>query len=69
MSVRFWAAEHWCQDESGGVRHSFEAVVLLFAVLMLPAVLIQDSGLHSPWGFVADGLRVHERLDRLEARP
>lgn len=56
MSLRFWAAEHWCQDESGKVRHSFEAVVLLFAVLMLPAVLIQDSGLHSPWGFVADGL-------------
>lgn len=23
---------------------------------MLPAVLIQDSGLRSPWGFVADAL-------------
>jgi len=38
------------------VRHSFEAVVLVFALLMLPAVLIQDSGLHSPWGEVADAL-------------
>ena len=26
------------------------------ALLMLPAVLIQDSSLHSPWGFVADAL-------------
>jgi voltage-gated potassium channel len=56
MSAPFWAAEHWCQEESGKVRHSFEAVVLVCAVLMLPAVLIQDSGLHSPWGAVADGL-------------
>lgn len=56
MSRRFWAAEHWYQEESGKVRHPFEAVVLLLALLMLPAVLIQDSGLHSPWGFVADGL-------------
>jgi voltage-gated potassium channel len=53
---RFWAAEHWCQEESGKVRHSFEAVVLLFALLMLPAVLIQDAGLHSPWGQLADAL-------------
>jgi len=56
MTAPFWAAEHWCQEESGKVRHSFEAVVLVCAVLMLPAVLIQDSGLHSPWGFVADTL-------------
>ena len=56
MRAPFWAAEHWRQEESGRVRHSFEAVVLLFALLMLPAVLIQDSGLHSPWGFVADSL-------------
>jgi voltage-gated potassium channel len=56
MSAPFWAAEHWCQEESGKVRHSFEAVVLACAVLMLPAVLIQDSSLHSPWGAVADGL-------------
>jgi voltage-gated potassium channel len=56
MSSPFWAAEHWCQDESGKVRHSFEAVALLCALLMLPAVLIQDSGLHSPWGVVADVL-------------
>ncbi|HEY1564677.1 MAG TPA: potassium channel family protein [Gaiellaceae bacterium] len=56
MNAPFWAAEHWCQEESGKVRHSFEAVVLLFAMLMLPAVLIQDSGLHSPWGYVADSL-------------
>jgi voltage-gated potassium channel len=56
MNARFWAAEHWSQEESGQVRHSFEAVVLVFALLMLPAVLIQDSGLHSPWGYVADSL-------------
>ena len=56
MSRSFWAAEHWCQEESGKVRHSFEAVVLVCAVLMLPAVLIQDSSLHNPWGKVADGL-------------
>ena len=56
MRAPFWAAEHWCQEESGKVRHSFEAVVLVCAVLMLPAVLIQDSSLHSPWGAVADGL-------------
>ena len=49
MTAPFWAAEHWCQEESGKVRHSFELVLLLFALLMLPAVLIQDSGLHSPW--------------------
>jgi hypothetical protein len=49
MTAPFWAAEHWCQEESGKVRHSFEAVVLVCAVLMLPAVLIQESGLHSPW--------------------
>lgn len=56
MTSRFWAAEHWTQQESGKVRHSFELVVLIVALLMLPAVLIQDSGLHSPWGWVADGL-------------
>jgi voltage-gated potassium channel len=56
MSAPFWDAEHWCQEESGKVRHSFELVVLLFALLMLPAVLIQDSGLHSPWGYIADTL-------------
>jgi voltage-gated potassium channel len=56
MNAPFWAAEHWCQEESGRVRHSFEAIVLVFALLMLPAVLIQDSGLHSPWGAVADAL-------------
>jgi len=49
MTAPFWAAEHWCQEESGKVRHSFEAVVLVCALLMLPAVLIQDSSLHSPW--------------------
>jgi len=49
MSAPFWAAEHWCQEESGKVRHSFELVVLGCALLMLPAVLIQDSSLHSPW--------------------
>jgi voltage-gated potassium channel len=49
MSSPFWAAEHWYQEESGKVRHSFEAVVLVCALLMLPAVLIQDSSLHSPW--------------------
>jgi len=54
--LRFWRAEHWCQEESGRIRHPFEAVVLVIALLMLPAVLIQDSGLHSPWGLVADGL-------------
>jgi hypothetical protein len=53
MTAPFWAAEHWCQEESGKVRHSFELVLLLFALLMLPAVLIQDSGLHSPWGLLA----------------
>jgi hypothetical protein len=49
MTAPFWAAEHWCQEESGKVRHSFEGVVLLCALLMLPAVLIQDSSLRSPW--------------------
>lgn len=53
MSSPFWAAEHWCQEESGKVRHSFELVVLACALLMLPAVLIQDSGLHSPWSLVS----------------
>ena len=42
MTSRFWAAEHWTQEESGNVRHSFELVVLIVALLMLPAVLIQD---------------------------
>jgi voltage-gated potassium channel len=50
------AAERWCQLESGRVRHSYEGLVLVFALLMLPAVLIQDTGLRSPWGIVADGL-------------
>jgi voltage-gated potassium channel len=50
------AAEHWCQFESGRVRHPYEGIVLLLALMMLPAVLIQDSGLHSPWGMVADAL-------------
>jgi hypothetical protein len=49
MSAPFWAAEHWCQEESGKVRQSFEAAALGCALLMLPAVLIQDSSLHSPW--------------------
>jgi len=50
------AAENWCQQESGRVRHPYEGVVLVVSLLMLPAVLIQDSGLHSPWGIVADSL-------------
>jgi voltage-gated potassium channel len=58
MSSPFWAAEHWCQEESGEVRHSFEAVVLVCALLMLPAVLIQDSGLRWPWGLVSGVLGV-----------
>jgi voltage-gated potassium channel len=58
MSAPFWAAEHWCQEESGKVRHSFELVVLVCALLMLPAVLIQDSGLHWPWGVVSGALGV-----------
>jgi voltage-gated potassium channel len=53
---RIVAAEQWCQDESGKVRHSYELPVLFAALMMLPAVLIQDSGLHSPWGIVADAL-------------
>ena len=53
MSTPFWAAEHWCQEESGKVRHSFEAVVLVCALLMLPAVLIQDSSLRSPWTVIS----------------
>jgi len=64
MTAPFWAAEHWCQEESGKVRHSFEAVVLVCALLMLPAVLIQDSSLHSPWGFVADAL--NHRIRRID---
>ncbi len=55
---RFWEAEHWCADERGKVRHPFEALVLLCALLMLPAVLIQDSGIGTPWGAVADGLGI-----------
>jgi voltage-gated potassium channel len=50
------AAERWLQVESGRVRHPYEGLVLVLALLMLPAVLIQDTGLHSPWGIVADGL-------------
>jgi voltage-gated potassium channel len=53
---RFWAVEHWTQEESGKVRHPFEVVVLVIALLMLPAVLIQDAGLGSPWSIVADVL-------------
>jgi voltage-gated potassium channel len=56
LKSRFWRAEHWCQAESGKVNHPFEALVLLLALLMLPAVMIQDSGLHNPWSVVADGL-------------
>jgi hypothetical protein len=33
------------QTEPGRVRHSFEAAVLALSLLMLPAVLIQDSTL------------------------
>jgi voltage-gated potassium channel len=58
MSAPFWAAEHWCQEESGKVRHSYEAVVLVCALLMLLVVLIQDSGLRSPWGLVSAGLGI-----------
>ena len=54
--LRFWEAEHWCEEASGRISHPFEAVVLVIAVLMLPAVLIQDAGLRSPWGLIADGL-------------
>lgn len=43
------------QTETGRVRHPFELVVLALSLLMLPALLIQDSSLHSPWGQVADG--------------
>jgi voltage-gated potassium channel len=53
---RFWRSEHWTQELSGKVRHPFEGIVLVLAVAMLPAVLIQDSGLHSPWGELADAL-------------
>ena len=79
MSPPFWAAAHWCQEESGKVRHSFEAVVLVCALLMLPAVLIQDSSLQQDAEdkhreatdrqdqILAELRRVHERLDRLEA--
>lgn len=49
-------AERVWQSESGKLHHPFELVVLALSVLMLPAVLIQDSKLHSPWGNVADGL-------------
>ncbi len=42
------------QTESGRVHHRFELAVLALSLLMLPAVLIQDSSLHSPWGEVAD---------------
>ncbi len=45
-----------CQLDSGRVKHPFELVVLALSLLMLPAVLIQDSTLHDPWGAVADGL-------------
>jgi voltage-gated potassium channel len=44
------------QAESGRLHHPFELAVLALSVLMLPAVLIQDSKVHSPWGAVADGL-------------
>ena len=42
------------QKESGRVRHPFELAVLALSLLMLPAVLIQDSKLGSPWGQLAD---------------
>lgn len=42
------------QAESGRVHHPFELLVLALTILMLPAVLIQDSHFHSPWGHVAD---------------
>jgi voltage-gated potassium channel len=48
--------ERVCQLESGRVKHPFELVVLALSLLMLPAVLIQDSSLHEPWGEVADGM-------------
>ena len=48
--------ERVCQLETGRVKHPFELAVLALSLLMLPAVLIQDSSLHSPWGAVADGL-------------
>jgi voltage-gated potassium channel len=48
--------ERVCQLDSGRVKHPFELVVLALSLLMLPAVLIQDSTLHDPWGEVADGL-------------
>jgi len=48
--------ERVCQLENGRVKHPFELVVLALSLLMLPAVLIQDSSLHDPWGEVADGL-------------
>jgi len=48
--------ERVCQLDSGRVKHPFELVVLALSLLMLPAVLIQDSSLHNPWGKVADGL-------------
>lgn len=44
------------QLETGRVEHPFELMVLALSLLMLPAVVIQDSLLHSPWGAVADGL-------------
>jgi len=42
------------QAESGRVHHPFELIVLALSGLMLPAVLIQDSRVHAPWGIVAD---------------
>jgi voltage-gated potassium channel len=44
------------QLESGRVRHPFELLVLALSLLMLPAVLIQDSNAGSPWNQLADGL-------------
>ena len=43
------------QTESGHVHHRFELAVLALSLLMLPAVLIQDSSLHAPWDEIADG--------------
>jgi voltage-gated potassium channel len=40
------------------VRHRYEAVALGLAVLLLPAVLIQDANPHGPWNVVATILGV-----------
>jgi voltage-gated potassium channel len=50
------AVERIWHSKSGRVHHRFELLVLALTLLMLPAVLIQDSSLHAPWAEVADGL-------------